>query len=84
MGLALNGNSLYWIDRNLATIFKASKYPGNTTRPEQFKTNMANLRDIAIFDIGNQPSKVRKGRIMYYTVTAEIGFSTRKASAMAF
>lgn len=83
MGLALNGNSLYWIDRNLATIFKASKYPGNTTQPERFKTNMPNLRDIAIFDISNQPSKVRKGGILYYTDIAELSFSLGKASAVA-
>ncbi|XP_064102114.1 low-density lipoprotein receptor-related protein 2-like [Macrobrachium nipponense] len=58
LGLALSNENIYWIDRNLATIFRASKYPGNTTQPEIFKTNMENLRDIAIFDISNQPSKV--------------------------
>lgn len=58
MGLALNNNFVYWIDRNLNTIFRASKYPGNTTQAERFKTNMENLRDIAIFDSTNQPSKV--------------------------
>lgn len=57
MGLALNNNFVYWIDRNLNTIFRASKYPGNTTQAERFKTNMENLRDIAIFDSTNQPSK---------------------------
>ncbi|CAL4174127.1 unnamed protein product, partial [Meganyctiphanes norvegica] len=58
MGLALNNNLLYWIDRNLNTIFRASKYPGNTTAPERFKTDMRSLRDIAIFDVANQPAKV--------------------------
>nr|XP_045622888.1 low-density lipoprotein receptor-related protein 2-like isoform X5 [Procambarus clarkii] len=57
MGLALYNNHVYWIDRNLGTIFRASKYPGNTTQPERFKTNMDSLRDIAIFDVSNQPSK---------------------------
>lgn len=58
MGLALHNNYVYWIDRNLQTIFRASKYPGNTTQPERFKTNLGSLRDIAVYDISNQPSKV--------------------------
>lgn len=58
MGLALHNNYVYWIDRNLQTIFRASKYAENHTQPERFKSNMGSLRDIAIYDISNQPSKV--------------------------
>ncbi|KAK8402469.1 hypothetical protein O3P69_000706 [Scylla paramamosain] len=57
MGLALYQDYVYWIDRNLRTIFRASKHPGNTTLPERFKTNLGSLRDIAIFDDSNQPTK---------------------------
>ena len=58
MGLALSGDHVYWIDRNINTIFKASKHPGNISPPERFKTNLDSLRDIAIFDANNQPTKV--------------------------
>lgn len=62
MGLALYNDFVYWTDRNLGTIFRASKYPGNaTTVPERFKTNLRSLRDIAIFNDNNQPSKVSIG-----------------------
>ncbi|KAK4320921.1 hypothetical protein Pmani_008239 [Petrolisthes manimaculis] len=50
-------NDVYWVDSTLDAINKASKYPGNTTQAERFKTNMPKLRDIAIYDISNQPSK---------------------------
>ena len=58
MGLALFNGSVFWLDRNLGTIFKASKYAGNTTQPIRFKSNLKSLRDIAIFDAVNQPTKV--------------------------
>lgn len=59
MGLALFNGSVYWLDRNLGTIFKASKYPGNETQAVRFKSNLKSLRDISIFDAVNQPTKVR-------------------------
>lgn len=55
MGIALLKNTVYWVDRNLGCIFRASKQPGNTTLPEKVKTGLDNLRDVAIFDISNQP-----------------------------
>ncbi|XP_076061029.1 low-density lipoprotein receptor-related protein megalin isoform X2 [Oratosquilla oratoria] len=57
MGLALNGDKLYWVDRNLGTIFRASKHSGSETPPERFKTGLESLRDIAIYDVTNQPVK---------------------------
>ena len=55
MGIALLKNTVYWVDRNLGCLFRASKQPGNTTLPEKVKTGLDNLRDVAIFDISNQP-----------------------------
>lgn len=56
MGIAVHMGDVYWVDRNLQTIFKASKLVGNTTLPTKVRTNLQKLRDIAIFDITNQPS----------------------------
>ncbi|XP_066588132.1 low-density lipoprotein receptor-related protein 2 isoform X2 [Prorops nasuta] len=56
MGVAIYGNEVYWVDRNLATVFKASKLVGNTSLPIQVRTNLEKLRDIAIFDEASQPS----------------------------
>jgi low density lipoprotein-related protein 2 len=56
MGIALLKNTVYWVDRNLGCVFRASKQPGNTTLPEKVKTGLDNLRDVAIFDISNQPT----------------------------
>lgn len=55
MGIALLKNTVYWVDRNLGTVFRASKLPGNNTLPEKVKSGLDNLRDVAIFDISNQP-----------------------------
>lgn len=55
MGLALLKGTVYWVDRNLATIFRASKLPGNVTAPETVKSGLDSLRDIAIFDVSTQP-----------------------------
>ncbi|XP_066250185.1 low-density lipoprotein receptor-related protein 2 [Euwallacea similis] len=55
MGIAVYKSELYWVDRNLRSVFKASKFPGNTTIPTRVRTNLDKLRDIAIFDITNQP-----------------------------
>ncbi|XP_066998103.2 low-density lipoprotein receptor-related protein 2 [Anabrus simplex] len=55
MGIAVYKNDVYWVDRNLNTVFKASKLPANSTRPISVRTNLQNLRDIAIFDESSQP-----------------------------
>jgi low density lipoprotein-related protein 2 len=56
MGIAVHKSDVYWVDRNLQTVFKASKIPGNTTLPIRVRTNLQRLRDIAIFDVTNQPT----------------------------
>lgn len=55
MGVAIHMSDVYWVDRNLNTVFRASKLPGNTSLATQVRTNLAKLRDIAIFDLTNQP-----------------------------
>lgn len=56
-GLSIIGNTLYWVDRNLRSIFKAPKYAENTTDETYtpFKSNLDTLRSIVIFDAKNQP-----------------------------
>ncbi|KAF7277469.1 hypothetical protein GWI33_007186, partial [Rhynchophorus ferrugineus] len=56
MGIAVYKSDVYWVDRNLRALFKASKLPGNTSVPTRVRTNLDKLRDIAIFDITNQPT----------------------------
>ena len=56
MGIAVHKSDVYWVDRNLQAVFKASKIPGNTSLPVRVRTNLQKLRDIAIFDLTNQPS----------------------------
>lgn len=56
MGIAIHLSDVYWVDRNMQSIFKASKLPGNNTLPSRVRTNLQKLRDIAIFDITNQPA----------------------------
>lgn len=56
MGIAIHLGDVYWVDRNLQTVFKASKLPGNTSLPIRLRTNLQKLRDIAIYDINNQPA----------------------------
>ena len=55
MGIALLKNTVYWVDRNLGTVFRASKMPNSTALPEKVKSGLDSLRDIAIFDVSNQP-----------------------------
>lgn len=55
MGVAVYMGDVYWVDRNLNTVFRASKLPGNNSMPIQVRTNLPKLRDIAIFDLTNQP-----------------------------
>lgn len=56
MGIAIHLSDMYWVDRNLKTVFKASKLPGNSTAPVPIRTGLPRLRDIAIFDINTQPN----------------------------
>ncbi|KAL4708620.1 hypothetical protein ACJJTC_001059, partial [Scirpophaga incertulas] len=56
MGIAVHTSSVYWVDRNLETIYRASKLPGNMSLPEKVRTNLPKLRDIAIYDVNNQPT----------------------------
>ncbi|KAG5887844.1 hypothetical protein JTB14_005610 [Gonioctena quinquepunctata] len=56
MGIAVYKSDLYWVDRNLKAVLKASKLPGNLTLPTRLRTNLEKLRDIAIYDITNQPT----------------------------
>lgn len=55
MGVAVHLGDVYWVDRNLQSVFKASKLPGNTSLPTRIRSNLEKLRDIAIYDINNQP-----------------------------
>lgn len=57
MGIAVHKTDIYWVDRNLESVFKASKLPGNNSQPIAVRTNLPKLRDIAIFDILNQPDE---------------------------
>lgn len=56
MGIAVHMGEVYWVDRNLQAIYKASKLPGNNTLPSRVRSNLQKLRDIAIYDISNQPT----------------------------
>lgn len=56
MGIAVQMGWVYWVDRNLQTVFKASKLPGNTSQPIPVRTSLQKLRDIAIYDVNNQPA----------------------------
>lgn len=56
MGIAVHKSDVYWVDRNLRTVFKASKLTStNVTLPTPIRTGLSGLRDITIFDIVNQP-----------------------------
>lgn len=57
MGVAVHMNDVYWVDRNLQTIFKAPKFLENNTQPLRVRTGLQRLRDIAIYDVANQPSE---------------------------
>ena len=56
-GASILGSQIYWVDRNLRTIFRGSKVPevAQSQTPEPFKSNLDTLRDIVIFDAQNQP-----------------------------
>ena len=54
-GLAILKGDVYWVDRNMKKIFKASKLPDQVAVPEVLKSGLEDLRDISILDIQNQP-----------------------------
>ena len=54
-GLALLRGDLYWVDRNLGTIAKASKLPSQVALPQTVKSGLESLRDIMMVDRQNQP-----------------------------
>ena len=57
-GASILGSQVYWVDRNLRTIFHGNKYgseSGSEQTPDYFKSNLDTLRDIVIFDAQNQP-----------------------------
>ena len=54
-GLAIFRDMVYWVDRNLAMIQKASKFPQQVAKAEPVRTGMQDLRDIVFFDGENQP-----------------------------
>lgn len=56
-GASILGGQIYWVDRNLRTIFRGTKYAETSSNlaPEPFKSNLDTLRDIVIFDAQNQP-----------------------------
>lgn len=56
LGIAIYKSDVYWVDRNLNTVFRASKLPGNETLPKKVRINLPRLRDIAIYDSINQPA----------------------------
>ena len=55
MGLALLRDTVYWVDRNLDSLFSASKSPNSTAPADKIKSGLSSLRDVAIFDASNQP-----------------------------
>ena len=54
-GLTILKDSVYWVDRNLRNIFKASKLPKQVAAPNVVKTGLDSLRDIVFLDPSNQP-----------------------------
>ena len=56
VGVAVHLGDIYWVDRNLRSVFRASKLAGNTTEPQSLKSGLETLRDISIFDANNQPT----------------------------
>lgn len=57
-GVAIHDSYVYWVDRNLRTIYRSSKYApanGSQNQIESIKSGLDTLRDIVIFDAQNQP-----------------------------
>ena len=43
-GLSILKSDLYWVDRNLQNVFRASKLPGQVAAPNIVKTGLETLR----------------------------------------
>ncbi|XP_043910917.1 low-density lipoprotein receptor-related protein 2-like [Protopterus annectens] len=54
-GIAIFGNYMIWVDKNLKKVFQTSKQPGNTETPEVIRDNVENLQDVKVFDGHVQP-----------------------------
>ena len=54
-GISILKSEVYWVDRNLGNIFKASKVPNQVAQPQVIKSGLEKLRDIVMFDASNQP-----------------------------
>ena len=54
-GLSILKSDVYWVDRNLQNVFRASKLPGQVAAPNIVKTGLSSLRDIVMLDASNQP-----------------------------
>lgn len=58
-GASILEDKIYWVDRNLRSIFRGSKVAPEMgspdPNPDSFKSNLDTLRDIVIFDAKNQP-----------------------------
>ena len=56
-GLALFGDAIYWVDRNLRRLARIPKTLGsNGTAPiEVVRGGLINLTDVAVFDASQQP-----------------------------
>ena len=54
-GLAILRGDIYWVDRNLGHIAKASKLPSQVAAPQIVKNGLETLRDIMLVDKQNQP-----------------------------
>ena len=54
-GLAILRGDIYWVDRNLGHIAKASKFPSQVAAPQIVKNGLETLRDIMLVDKQNQP-----------------------------
>ncbi|CAB3367800.1 Hypothetical predicted protein [Cloeon dipterum] len=61
MGVAVLKQEVFWVDRNLAAVFRASKLPqesatANSSKAVALRSNLNRLRDVAVFDVAAQPA----------------------------
>ena len=56
VGVSVYRDDIFWVDKNLNGIFQSQKYANqNSTKPTLIRSNLANLRDVQIFDVNVQP-----------------------------
>jgi low density lipoprotein-related protein 2 len=57
IGISIFRDSVYYIDKNLASVFKTDKnvVSNSTVRPDLIRTNVKNLRAVTYFDVSLQP-----------------------------